>query len=127
MSKSEAHEEKGGDVVSVAVQPGRTHRSVCLLPSAGEDHRFSKLAPQDWQSSLQVQVSLYGMFVPVPGEQDGWVFGLVMCKVFGTFGASKCCRGRSQLPARASLLVQLESRVSVVSPVLSFIFADGRS
>ncbi|KAM6359102.1 uncharacterized protein FN964_004959 [Alca torda] len=56
MSKSEAHEEKRGDVVSIAVQPGRTHRSLCLAPSAEEDHCSSKLAPQDWQSGLQVQM-----------------------------------------------------------------------
>lgn len=120
MSKSEAHEENHGDVVSIAVQPSRTHRSLCLVPSAEEDHRSSKLASQDWQSGLQVQVSLYGVFVPVPGEQDGWAFGLVMCKVFRAFGVSECFRGQSQLPARVSLLMQLESRVSVVSPVLSF-------
>ena len=120
MSKSEAHEEKGGDVVSIALQPDRTHWSFCLAPSAGGDDCSSKLAPQDWQSGLQVQVSLYGVFVPVPGEQDGWVFGLVMCKVFRASRVSKCCCGQSQLPARVSLLVQLESHV------LSFFFADGR-
>lgn len=109
MSKSEVHEEKGGDVVSVAVQPGRTHWSLCLAPSAGGDNRSSKSAPQDWQSGLQVQVSLYSVFVPVPEEQNGWVFGLVMCKVFRVSSVSKCCCGQSQLPAHASLLMQLES------------------
>lgn len=88
MSKSEAREEKDGNVVSVALQPGRTHWSLCLVPSAGGDDCSSKPAPQDWQSSLQVQVSLYGVLVPVPGEQDGWIFGLVMCKVFRASGVS---------------------------------------
>lgn len=88
MSKSEACEKKGGNVVSVALQPGRTHWSLCLVPSAGGDDCSSKPAPQDWQSSLQVQVSLYGVLVPVPGEQDGWIFGLVMCKVFRASGVS---------------------------------------
>ncbi|XP_075357726.1 uncharacterized protein LOC142409855 [Mycteria americana] len=56
MSKSEVHEEKGGDVVSIAEQPRRTHWSLCLVPSAGGDDRSSKLAPQEWQSRLQVQM-----------------------------------------------------------------------
>lgn len=57
MSKHEVREEKGGDVVFEALQPG-THRSLCLVPSAGGDDCSSMPAPQDWQGALQVQVSL---------------------------------------------------------------------
>ncbi|XP_071665101.1 uncharacterized protein [Patagioenas fasciata] len=53
MSKHEVHEEKGGE----ALQPG-THRSLCLVPSAGGDDSSSMLAPQDWQGALQVQMEV---------------------------------------------------------------------
>ncbi|KAM6069445.1 uncharacterized protein LJ206_012227 [Theristicus caerulescens] len=56
MSKSEVHEEEGGDVVCIAAQPSRTHWSLCLAPSAGGDDGSSKSAPQDCQSGLQVQM-----------------------------------------------------------------------
>ncbi|XP_051477015.1 uncharacterized protein LOC127385361 [Apus apus] len=56
MSESEAHKEKGGDVVSIAVQLGRTHQSLCLVPSTEGDDHSSKSAPQDWRSCLQVQI-----------------------------------------------------------------------
>lgn len=108
MSKHEVQEEKGGDVVSAALQPGCTHWSLCLVPSAGGDDCCNMLAPQDWQGALQVQVSLYGVVVPVPREQGGWVFGLVMCKVFRIRSVSKLCCGQGQLQAHVSLLVQLE-------------------
>lgn len=105
MGKSEAHEEKGGDVMSIAAQPRRTHRSPCLAPSAGGDNRSSKLAPQDSQSGLQVQVMLYGMFVSVPGEPDGWVFGLVICKVFRASSISKCLQVLPQAKPASSLCI----------------------
>ncbi|XP_014815420.1 PREDICTED: uncharacterized protein LOC106898624 [Calidris pugnax] len=56
MSKSEGHEEKGGDVVSIVMQPGSTHQSLCSGPSGREDHRCSESAPQGWQRCLQVQI-----------------------------------------------------------------------
>ncbi|KAM6274572.1 uncharacterized protein LJ264_003674 [Porphyrio hochstetteri] len=56
MSKSDAHEEKCEDVVSVGARPGRAHQSLCLMPSAGGDDCSSQPAPQGWQSSLHSQM-----------------------------------------------------------------------
>ncbi|XP_071618308.1 dual specificity protein phosphatase 2-like [Heliangelus exortis] len=56
MNETEAHEERSGDVVSVARQPGRTPLSFCSVPAPGGGDHSSTSAPQDWQGSLQVQM-----------------------------------------------------------------------
>lgn len=52
---NEAHEEKHGDLVPVALNHGGTHCS--LLPASAEDGCSNNTALRGWWSTLQVQVN----------------------------------------------------------------------